>query len=464
MYKSFPTRSRLTFFLHGWNFWLWWSTRLVLAIAAAHAAGVAAAEAPPSVSGGNPAQVRQIDRILVVVNDDVITQSELDNRLKDIERRIAAQHIQAPSEDVLRKQILDRLIVEHLQLQVAKQLKIGVDKAQLDTAMQNIADQNHLSVPALYKSLAKDGIEPAKFREQIRNQIIIQQLVDREIKDRITVSQSEIDNFLANKSKSAADTEYNISHILIAIPDSATPDVVQKARLKAEELLTKLRAGESFEQAAIGESQGHNALEGGNLGWKKAGQLPQLFVDALKNMKPGDISNVLQSPNGFHILKLNSIRGSNQVQTITQTHVRHILIRIDDLTSPAEALKRIEQLRERIVNGDDFAALARANSQDPGSASSGGDLGWVSPGQLVPEFEKAMNALKVNEVSEPVRTPYGYHLIQVLGRRVKDVTNEKNEASAREQIRARKEDERYDQWVRELRDDAYVEYLNKNLD
>lgn len=444
-----------------------WRRRLLLLLlvfAAVPVSGINAAPVSAPALDASPRPVSEIDRILVVVNDDVITQSELDSRLKDVERRIAAQHIQAPPEDVLRKQVLERLILEHLQLQIAKQLKIEVSKARLDVALQNIADQNHLSVPDLYKSLAKDGIEPAKFREQIRNQLIIHQLLDREINDRITVSQSEIDNFLASKKDHGADIEYNISHILIAIPDSATPEVVQKARRKAEDLLKQLRGGENFEQAAIANSQGENALEGGNLGWKKAGQLPQLFVDALKNMQPGDVSNVLQSPNGFHILKLNARRGSNEIQTVTQTHVRHILIQTNELVTPEEARKRIEQLRARIINGADFAALARANSQDPGSASNGGDLGWVSPGQLVPQFEKAMNALKINGISGPVQTQFGFHLIQVLGRRVKDVTSEQNEASARQQIEARKADERYAQWVRELRDDAYVEYLDKTLD
>jgi len=438
------------------------SVLLLLAFTAMPMARVGAAQTPDSPA--NAPAVSELDRILVVVNDEVITQSELDSRLKDVERRIAAQNIQAPPEDVLRKQVLERLILEHLQLQVAKQLNIQVSHARLDQALQNIAQQNHLSLPDLYKTLGKEGIEPAKFREQIRNQLVIHQLLDQEINDRITVSESEVDNFLANKDNREGGTEYNISHILIPIPDSATPDVIQKAKRKAEDLLKQLRAGGNFEQAAIANSQGENALEGGNLGWKKSGQLPQLFVDALKTMQPGDISNVLRSPNGFHILKLNARRGGNEVQTVTQTHVRHILIRTNELVTPQEARARLEQLRARIENGEDFAALAKANSQDPVSASNGGDLGWVSPGQLVPEFEKAMNALKINEISAPVQTPYGFHLIQVLGRRVKDVTSERNEASARQQIQARKADERYEQWMRQLRDEAYVEYLSKNLD
>ncbi|MHB8454044.1 MAG: peptidylprolyl isomerase [Acidiferrobacterales bacterium] len=435
---------------------------LVLAFVSTAAPCLGAVQAP-AAPASTPA-VSEIDRILVVVNDDVITESELDSQMKDVERRIAAQKLQAPPENVLRKQVLERLIIEHLQLQIAKQLDIKVSDARVDKALQTIAQQNHTSLPALYKTLGTEGIEPVRFRQQIHNQLIIQQLLDREINDRVTVSQSEVDNFMANKANRDGGTEYNISHILIAIPDSASPEVIQKAHRKAEDLLKELRGGENFEQLAIANSQGEKALEGGNLGWKKSGQLPQLFVDALIKMKPGDISDVLRSSNGFHILKLNARRGGGNTQTVTQTHVRHILIRTNELVTPQDARNRLEQLRARIENGEDFAALARANSEDPGSRSNGGDLGWVSPGQMVPQFEKAMDALKINEISAPVQTPYGFHLIQVLGRRVKDVTSERNEASAREQIHERKADERYEQWVRQLRDEAYVDYLDKNLE
>ncbi len=438
-----------------------WPALLALVLAILPATSFANTQ-PPASPAATPG-IKVVDRILVVVNNDVITRSELDSRMRDVEHRIAAQHIEAPPESVLRKQVLKHLILEHLQLQIARRAGIKISQNRLDRALQDIAARNHLSLPALYKALAREGIEPKRFRQQIYNQMVIQRLINREINDRVTVSQAEIANFLANEAKHGGTTQYNISHILIAIPDRATPAEIQKAQQKADNLLRQLRAGANFEQLAIANSQGQSALEGGNLGWKQSGQLPQLFVNALRKMQPGDISGVLRSANGFHILKLNGRRGGNQTHTIVQTHVRHILIRTNALVTPQEARMRLEQLRSRIENGEHFSALAKANSQDPISAPNGGDLGWVSPGQLGPQFQKAMDALAVDQISEPVRVPDGFDLIEVLGRRVKDVTNELNEANAREQIHARKAAERYEQWVRQLRAEAYVEYLGKSL-
>ncbi|MHB8346239.1 MAG: peptidylprolyl isomerase [Acidiferrobacterales bacterium] len=432
---------------------------LMLAILPITVFGDARPLPPQTITPG----IRVVDRILVVVNNDVITRSELDSRLRDIEQRIAAQHIKAPPESVLRKQVLEHLILEHLQLQIAKRAGIKVGQTRLDKALQDIAARNHLTVPALYKALTKEGIEPARFRQQIYNQMVIQRLINREINDRVTVSQAEIANFLASEAKRSGTTEYNISHILIGIPDRATPAEIQKAQQRADSLLRQLHAGANFEQLAIANSQGQTALEGGNLGWKESGQLPQLFVNALRKMQPGDVSGVLRSANGFHILKLNARRGGNQIHTMVQTHVRHILIRTNALVSPREARMRIEQLRSRIKNGEHFSTLAKADSQDPVSAPNGGDLGWISPGQMDSQFEKAMDALAVGQVSKPVRVPNGFELIEVLGRRVKDVTDELNEANAREQIHARKAAERYAQWVRQLRAEAYVEYFGKGL-
>ncbi len=439
-----------------------WPVLLALILAALPTASFGSVH-PPTVAAATPA-IKVVDRILVVVNNDVITRSELDSRLRDVESRIAAQHIEAPPENVLRKQVLKHLILEHLQLQIAKRVGIKVSQAHLGQALQALAARNHLSLPDLYKALAKEGIDPQRFRQQIYNQMVIQRLVNQEINDRVTVSQAEIRNFLASEAKHNGTTEYNVSHILIAIPDRASPAEIQKAEQKANILLKQLRAGANFEQLAIANSQGQSALEGGNLGWKQSGQLPQLFVNALRKMQPGEISGVLRSANGFHILKLNARRGGKQIHTIVQTHVRYILIRTNALATPKEARTRLEQLRARIENGDHFSALAKANSEDPISAPHGGDLGWVSPGELAPQAEKTVNALKVNQISEPIRVSNGFDLIQVLGRRVKDVTNQLNEANAREQIHARKAAERYEQWVRQLRAEAYVEYFGKGLD
>ena len=315
-----------------------------------------------------------------------------------------------------------------------------------------------MPLPELYKTMAKEGLSEAALREQIRQQIIIQQLVEREIGNRISVSESELENFRASSENRDGGTEYNISHILISVPESATPEILQQTRQRAEALLQTLRNGAAFDQAAIANSQGQNALEGGNLGWKKPGQLPALFASALKTMQLGEVSDVLRSPSGFHLLKLVDKRGGKKTQAITQTRARHILLRTNEIVTTDDARRRLEKLRQRIENGDNFAELAKSHSEDPGSAVSVGDLGWVNPGQTVPEFERAMDALKPNEISTPVQTSYGFHLIQVLERRQQDVTRERDQADARQQIHARKTDERYEQWVRQLRDEAYIDY------
>jgi peptidyl-prolyl cis-trans isomerase SurA len=416
-------------------------------------AGSAAAATRPE----SAAMARGIDRILVIVNDDVITESELNNRLEVIRKRISSQNMQAPGEEVLRKQVLEHLIVEHLQLQLAEQAGIKVDAERIDQAIEGIARQNQMTPGQLYDALRRDGMAPAQFRNQIRDQIRIQQLLEREINNRIIVSEGEVENFLANQGGSE-DVEYRLSHILIALPENASPEAIQESRRRAEALRKQLAGGADFAQAAIANSQGQNALEGGQLGWKKPGQLPALFVDALKDLKPGEISDVVRSPNGFHILKLHEARGGGVPLSVTQSHIRHILIRPNEIVSPDEAHRRLVQLRERIEHGEDFAALARSHSEDPGSASQGGDLGWVNPGQMVPEFERAADALKPGELSAPVRSAFGLHLIQVLERRERDMSSERDQASARQQIHARKADERYEQWIRQLRDEAYVEY------
>ena len=400
----------------------------------------------------------QIDRIVVVVNDEIITQSELNVRLDEISKRIASQKIQAPPENVLKKQLLERLILERLQLQAAKLTGLEASNDKVDTALQNIAAKNRMTLPELYKTMAQDGLSETAFREQIRQQIIIQQLVEREISNRISVSDSEMQNFRASNENRDGGTEYNISHILISVPESATPEILQQTRQRAEALLQTLRDGAAFDQAAIANSQGQNALEGGNLGWKKTGQLPALFASALQTMQVGEVSDLLRSPSGFHLLKLTDKRGGKKTQAITQTHARHILLRTNEIVSADDARRRLEKLRQRMENGDDFAALAKSHSEDPGSTGNDGDLGWVSPGQTVPEFERAMDTLKLNEISAPVRTSYGFHLIQVLERRQQDVTQERDQADARQQIHARKTDERYEQWVRQLRDEAYIDY------
>ncbi len=414
---------------------------------------MAAAPTPPKVTG-------DVDRILVIVNDDVITETELTNRLAETKKQLALEKIKTPPDDMLRKQLLDRMVLERLQLQLAVQTGIRIGESEVDQTIETIARRNNLSVENFRKALAKSGMDVAAYRAQTRDQLTIQQLLEREINNRVNVTDNEVSHFLENpQSRADMDVTYNLSHILIGIPESASPEAIQAAKKRAEDILRQLKAGADFEQIAVSYSQGADALKGGSLGWKKPGELPELFLGALKSMSPGNISETLRSPNGFHILKLNDKRGAAQTEAVTQTHVRHILLRTSEIQSLEDARQKLLNLRERVENGDDFAALARAHSEDTASAASGGDLGWVNPGMMVPEFEKAMNALKPNQLSQPVRSSFGLHLIQVLDRRSHDITQERLEAAARQQIHARKADERYEQWARQLRDEAFVEYL-----
>ena len=397
-----------------------------------------------------------LDRVLVVVNDDVITATEVGARIPSVRRQLARQNVRIPSEEVLRKSILDRMVLERLQLQIAKQLGIEVENDKIEFAIQRIAQDNRMSRDEFIAALKQEGLSEDEFRQQIRAQLTIQQLVDREVNNRVTVSNSELENFLSRNP--GGDTEYNLSHILVAVPESASSEAIETARKRADELWNELKRGGDFEQLAIAHSQDDKALEAGSLGWKKAGQLPALFVQAVEKLQLGGVSDVLRSANGFHIVKLNDKRGGSQPHAVTQYHARHILIRPNELISVDEARAKLLALRNRIENGEDFAALAKANSDDAGSANAGGDLGWMTPGQSVREFERAVQALELKQLSEPIRTPFGWHLIQLLERREQDISEERRIASARQQLHARKADERYEQWLRQLRDEAYVDY------
>jgi peptidyl-prolyl cis-trans isomerase SurA len=415
---------------------------------------------PPGLATAAPQRISDIDRIVVVVNDDVITESELNQRLRETRKQLELEKISAPPDAALRKQLLERMVLERLQLQLATTSGIRISESDVDRAFETVAQRNKLGAEEFRKALAQRGMDVTVYRNQLRDQLTIQQLLEREINNRVTVTDNEVENFLENpQSRADMDVSYQLSHILIGIPETASPEAIQAARKRAEDVHRQLAGGANFEQTAVSQSQGADALKGGNLGWKKAGELPELFLTALKNMSVGGVSEILRSPNGFHILKLNNKRGDSQAEAVTQTHVRHILLRPSEILSLEEARHKLLGLRERIENGDDFAALARAHSDDTGSAANGGDLGWANPGQMVPEFEKAMNALKPNQLSQPVRTSFGLHLIQVLDRRSHDVTQERVFAAARQQIHARKADERYEQWARQLRNEAFVEYL-----
>jgi peptidyl-prolyl cis-trans isomerase SurA len=412
--------------------------------------GVAHAAAVPTL----------LDRVLVVVNDDAITESELAARIAAVKRQLAARRIKLPPENVLRQQVMDSMIMERIELDKAKKLGIQVTDAQLDDAIDNLAQRNHMSVANFYRHAERDHIDRKTLREDIRKQIIIAHLVQREVRDKVTVSEHEVDAFLEDQKKhGGGGEEFNLSHILIPVPEAADSDTRQRARALAREIRAKVKQGGSFEQYALHYSKGPNALQGGALGWRKAGQLPGVLLTAVRALKPGQVSRVIAGSNGYHLLRLNARRGGKLDTKVTQTHVRHILIRPSAIRSPAQAKQLAQLLRARILAGESFANIARADSDDAASGSHGGDLGWVTPGQMVPEFEEAMNKLKPGQISQPVHSRYGYHLIEVLARRQKDIGEERQRLSARQQIAERKNEERLQEWQRDLRAEAYVEVL-----
>jgi peptidyl-prolyl cis-trans isomerase SurA len=402
--------------------------------------------------------VQPVDRIVAVVNNEVITQFELDDRMKGVLQQLKKQGTPLPPTDALEKQLLERMITEQVQLQYAAETGVRVDDMQLDKTLQRIAQSNGMSLDAFRGTLEKDGTPFTKFRDEVRNEIILARLREREVDNRVLVSESEVDNFLRTQAtQSGGEDEFNLAHILIRVPEQASPEQLKEKRARAEQALADLRNGKDFSQVAAAYSDAPDALQGGVVGWRAGSRLPALFLEAVNNLQPGQTSDVLRSPNGFHILKVLDKRGKNAKFVVQQTHVRHILIKTNEAVSEEEAKNRLLQLKERLDNGAKFAELARLHSED-GSAAKGGDLGWISPGDTVPEFERAMDALKPGQISEPVHSPFGWHLIQVLERRTQDVSQERQRLLARQEIRARKADEAYEEWLRQLRDRAYVEY------
>jgi peptidyl-prolyl cis-trans isomerase SurA len=411
-----------------------------------------------SLLSGQPAraEVVPLNHIVAVVNDEVITRQELTKRYLETEKALARQNTPLPPRNVIEKQLLERMITELALQQHARSTGVRVDPAQVERAIQRIAEQNKMDVPSLQAALEKQGQSLDSMRATIRNEILIARARERDVDNRVTVSDAEIEGYLQTRAQQGAETEYNFSHILIAVPENASPEQIQARRAKADDVRAQLEKGADFAQLSASSSDAPNALQGGAFGWRASGKMPALFVEALKPLQPGQISPVLKSSNGFHILKLNDKRGLDATLNVTQTHARHILIKTNELTSETDAQNRLLQLKERIDNGAKFDELARLHSDD-GSASKGGDLGWVNPGDTVPEFEKAMTELAIGEISEPVRSPFGWHLIQVLERRDQDVTQERQKLQARQAIRERKAEEAFQDWVRQIRDSAYVE-------
>jgi peptidyl-prolyl cis-trans isomerase SurA len=411
--------------------------------------------------GVKPRTIVVVDRIVAIVNDEVITERELAARVDFAIRQLAQQGTKPPPRQIMERQLLERVINDRVQMQHARDTGTRVDDAELDRSMIRIAEQNKMTVAELRVTLAKDNVPYDKFREDIRSEITLSRLREREVAQKIVVTESEIDNFIQSQLAQPGRDEFNVSHILISVPEKATPEQLQARRDRAEQALAQIKGGADFRQVAAAFSDGPEALQGGLIGWREASRLPSLFLDALKPLQAGQLSELLRSPNGFHILRLNERRGGAAPILVQQTRARHILIKTNELVSESEARNRILSLKERLDNKADFAELARARSEDT-SASRGGELNWISPGDTVPEFERAMDALKPGEISGPVRSPFGWHLIQVIERRNQDMTQEGQRMNARQTLRERKTDESYQEWVRQLRDRAYVEQRLEN--
>ena len=429
------------------------ATRPAQSPAAARPSAAAPRPAPVSLANSVP-----LDRVIAVVNDEAITQWEVDEQRRTVLRQFAGQKVAPPPPDVLEKQILDRIITERVLLQYAKETGVRVDDLQVERTIQRIAQDNKMSVDDFRKAVEREGLTFAKYRESLRNEIIIARLRDREVESRIAVTDAEVDNLLATLSaQTGGDVEYRLSHVLVVVPEQATPDQIEARRKRAEEALKRVQEGTDFAQVAAGFSDASDALQGGGLGWRPAARLPTVFVDTVRKMKPGETSGVLRSASGFHIVKLEETRSKDAPTIVEQTRAQHILVKVSETTSDAEGRGKIDRIRERIESGAKFEDQAKLNSED-GSAAKGGDLGWLSPGDTVPEFESAMNKLKIDELSPPVRSPFGWHLIVVKQRRTQDISADRKRDQARMAMRQRKSDEGFQEWVRQIRDRAYVEY------
>lgn len=414
---------------------------------------------PQLANAATRSEVVPLDRIVAIVDDNVITQIELDQRVKSIIQQLKEKNTRLPSMEDIRRQILERLVIEKIQLQLAERLGIRINDEMVNRVIANIASENKLSMEEFRKVLKKDNYDFADFRENIRREVTITRLRKLRVENKVQINQQEIDNFLdAFKKDRSANNEYRLSHILIAIPEAATPDQVEKAEQKAKNLHQELLSGADFGQLAVAESNDELALKAGDLGWRKTAQLPSLFSSLVVDMKKGGIIGPLRSASGFHIIKLMDKRSNEQRRIIEQTMTRHILITPTQILNDNQVKQRLKQLRERILAGEDFATLARANSADKGSAAEGGSLGWVNPNSMVPRFEEEMQKLKPGEISEPFRTQYGWHIVQVLSRRKHDNTAEFLSSQAHQLIRKRKTEEAVQDWLRRLRAEAYVEY------
>ncbi|HUQ12284.1 MAG TPA: peptidylprolyl isomerase [Steroidobacteraceae bacterium] len=427
----------------------------LLLIAAAFAAPVALAQTREASSSGE-----LLDRVAATVNEGVVLSSEVDEQMMMLTDRLRQQKLEMPPQNVLRQQVIERLVLQELQMQRANRAGIKVSDEILNNALRDLAEQNRIPLAQLPEALASQGIDYASYRDGLRKELAMQMLRQRDVFARISVSPREIDQFLERQKKApSAENEYNISHILIAVPQAATPEQLEEAERKANEVYQKATGGEDFARLAVTNSNAQTALEGGALGWRKGPELPTFFGDVVATLKAGDVSKPVRTPTGFHIIKVNDIRGNASSSIINQVHVRHILLKPNELQDDATVQQKLNSIRDRILNkGENFTAVASVVSEDPGSAAEGGDMGWTSPGAFVPEFEKQVAQLQPEEISMPFRTQFGWHIVQLLGRRQFDNTQDMARQKAFQALRESKADEETELWLRRLRDEAYVEY------
>lgn len=403
------------------------------------------------------AAVEEIEGIAAVVDDDVITRGELATRLQAITKQLLQKGTQLPPQKVLQRQLLERMIVEQLQMAQAKQLGVAIGDEELNKIIERIAEQNKLSLLQFRETLERDGVSFATFREEIRKEVIITRLRSSQVEKRVNVSPQEIDNLLESQRRNKSQNqEFHLQHILISLPSDASPEQITESRNRVTQVLGELRGGADFSNMAISHSAGPKALEGGDIGWRRLAQLPVAFAEAVKGMAVGEISEPVRSTSGFHLLKVLELRGE-QRNLIRQVNARHILISTSALVSDNEAKQRLERLRERILGGEDFAELARAHSADTGSAAKGGELGWADPSIFVESFRDTIKRSKPGAISAPFKSQFGWHILQVSQWRDHDNTAELERTRAAEALRERKTSEETENWLRRLRDEAYVD-------
>jgi peptidyl-prolyl cis-trans isomerase SurA len=399
-----------------------------------------------------------VDRIAAVVNEGVVLKSEVDQQIEQITERLRAQRTQLPPRNVLRQQILEQLVVQELQLQRAERMGMQVPDEMLNAQLSEMAARNQITLDELPTRLREEGISYADFRDSQRKEMLISGLQRREVVMRIVITPREVDQYLARQNASLEDEDFDVSHILLSVPEAATPEQAQAVQARAQDVYRRASAGEDFARLAVANSNAQTALDGGALGWRRGPELPGFIAGLVAGMQPGDVSEPVRTPSGYQIVKLNDRRGSEDQVIVNQVHARHILVRPTALQDDETVRQKLAALRQRILDGEDFAGLAQTTSEDPGSSAQDGDLGWMDENGFVPEFNKTLATMNEGEISEPFKSPYGWHIAQLLGRRVQDVTEEKQRQQAYSALQASKADEELELWLRRLRDEAYIEY------